>query len=186
MLELLGIRHRQKNPSLSKGKNKKRDAALLKRLPRSSTMSAESYDIELSSNNVNVKTDDTITGSDSPYDGRDSKPTSAINGTKKMARKNAVVPISSNDEIEALESMESLSTTAGVTTTTVHDIESNFAELKEDRFNKYHSNRNIGHNNHNKVLIPRKKVGDDDEKSFHSRIEALFHINHDNLYHSDF
>ena len=204
----MGIRYRQKNPTLIKGKNKKRDAAILKNFPSvrevgtksTKETSIKSVRMAAPNNDVSVVTEP-LSESQSPNQNGDSS-MQISNGSKKHKRKNAVVPIavsSIDDEIDSIETIETLDTigmnTAAETfTTNNNDIESNFSELKEDRFTEYHRKKDIGHNGHighkgnrnTKVFLPKNKNNGDEEKSFHSRIEALFHTNHDNIYHADF
>jgi len=194
----MGIRYRQKNPTLIKGKNKKRDAAILKNFPsvrEVGTKEIKSVRLAAPNKDLTVATEPLSEGQSPNQNGDSLTPIS--NGSRKHNRKNAVVPIavsSIDDEIDSIETIETLDTavmnTAAETfTTNNNDIESNFSELKEDRFTEYHRKKDIGHkgnrNTNTKVFLPKKNNGDE-EKSFHSRIEALFHINHDNIYHADF
>ena len=207
----MGILYRQKNPTLIKGKNKKRDAAILKNFPsvrevgkketsiRSVETSIRSVRSAAPNSDVSVVTEP-LSESQSPNQNGDTS-MSISNGSRKLKRKNAVVPIAVSaidDEIDSIETIETLdtigmNTVAETFTTNNNDIESNFSELKEDRFTEYHRKKDIGHighkgkgNRNTKVFLPKKNNNGDEEKSFHSRIEALFHTNHDNIYHADF
>ena len=198
----MGIRYRQKNPTLIKGKNKKRDAAILKNFPSAKEVGTKEMSVRHAKEMSIRTTKSAAPHNDSsvatePLSGSPNQngESSISNGSRKHKRKNAVVPIAVstiNDEIDSIETIETLDTTAVTTvadtfTVNNNDIESNFSELKEDRFTEYHRNKDITHkgNRNTKVFLPKRNSGDE-EKSFHSRIEALFHINHDNIYHADF
>ena len=199
MVELIGICFRQKNPG--KGKNRKRDAKLLSRLPSSFS---HSHSAESS---VSVKISSTKSIGDDVSIG-ESENSNRVKSQKssQKGRKNAIVPIPIDDideiektlgtisdisDIENLETVESKNNTLTTTTSITkidNDIENNFTELKEtDKSNDIEQDKDkFVHKHKPKSFLPITNTKNKEELSFHSRIEALFHINHDNVYHSEF
>lgn len=193
MVELIGIRYRQKNPGKAKN-NKKRDAKLLSRLPSTFSQS-------LSEKNSRKLADSTITVSEN-IDTESSENSKKLKSQR--GRKNAILPVALDTEdieqslgnvpeindIETLGSLETVeNTNLTLTTTSIskieNDIENNFTELKEtDRINDMRQDKSI-RKYKPKSFLPNT-TNNKEELSFHSRIEALFHINHDNIYHADF